>query len=72
MKTRDDKEAVIVLDDEQQRVGEAAQEGAAHVLVENGKLPRVGAHAFGHGVNRCAETATEAGRFAFIPMLRVD
>jgi hypothetical protein len=72
MKARDDKQAAIVIHDKQQRVGEAAQEGAAHVLVDNGKLQRVGADAFGHSVNRGAETTPEAGRFAFIPILRVD
>jgi len=56
VKTGDNKQSVIVFHNEQ-RVGKAAQESAAHPLMNDGKLQRIGAHAVNQGVNRFSETA---------------
>ena len=44
-------------DDKKQRVGKAAQEGAADILEHCGKLPGIITHPFDHGVNRLAKTS---------------
>lgn len=70
VKTRDDKQVVIVFDNEKQQIGKPAQEGAASVFVDNRKLQRVGDHALDHGVNSFVKATAQIGRFAFIPVLR--
>jgi hypothetical protein len=45
-----------IFDDKKQRVRKAAQEGAANIFEDNGKLPGIIAHPFDQGVNRLAET----------------
>ncbi len=55
VKAREDKQGIVVVDHEKQRVGEAAQYGAANVLVDNRKLPGAAADALDKSVNRLAE-----------------
>ena len=72
VETRNDKQVVIVFDNKKQQVREPVQDGAAYVLVDNRKLQRVVTDAIDYGVNGFTKTAAQAGRFAFIPILRVD
>jgi hypothetical protein len=72
VKAGDDSERFVSLDDEHERVGKAAKQGAAHVLVDYGELAGGGAHALNHCVNRRAETPAQTGSFILILILRVD
>jgi len=51
----------VIFENKEERVWKAAQEGAAHVLVDNRKLPGIAAHPFDQGVNRLAETSPYSG-----------
>jgi hypothetical protein len=55
VETGNDGQRIVRLDDKHERVGKAAKQGAAHVLVDHGELPGTGAHALDHGVNRLLE-----------------
>jgi hypothetical protein len=72
VETRNDKQVVIVFDNKKQQVWEPVQDGAAHIFIDNRKLQRVVTYAIDYGVNGFAKTTAQAGRFAFIPILRVD
>ncbi len=71
METGDDRERFIRLDDEHQRLGEAAQQCAANVLVDDGKLPWTGAHALDNRLHRRAEASAQTGSLILVPVLRV-
>jgi hypothetical protein len=70
MKTGNHDQGVI-LDDKEQRVREAPQEGSADILEHDGKLPGIIAHPFDQGINRPAKTLAWPSGFAFIPILRL-
>lgn len=72
METGDDGERFISLDDEHERVGKAMEQGAADDLVDDGKLPGIGAHALDHGFNLRPETPAQTGNLVLVPALRVD
>ena len=55
MKTRHHDQDVI-FDDEKQRVRETAQQGAANILQDDGKLQGINDHPFDQGVDGLAET----------------
>ena len=54
METGDNKQD-FAFNDEKQRVRKTVQKSAAYVLEHGRKLPGIGAHALGEGVNRFAE-----------------
>jgi hypothetical protein len=56
VETGNDRECLVGLDDEHERVGKAVEQGAADAFINDRKLPGIGAHALNHGINRCAET----------------
>ena len=68
----DNGQRVVGFDNEHERVGKAAKQGAAHIPVDHGELPGARAHALDHGVNCLAETSAQAGGFVLVPVLRVD
>ena len=67
-----DQEQGVFFDYKKQRIGKAAQMRAADVLVRDGELPGILADALDQSVNRLAETPPQAGRFAFVPVLRLN
>jgi len=62
----------IGLHAEKQRIWKLAHLGTPDVAVHHRKLPGVVGEALHYGSNLGAEAAAEAGRFAFIPVLRAD
>jgi hypothetical protein len=71
VKAGDDKQG-FALHDKEQCVWKPAQKGTAHVLENGRELPRVRGHVLGHGIDGGAKAAAEAGRLAFVPILRVN
>jgi len=72
VKTGDNGQRFVGFDDGHQSIGKAAEQGAADALVDDSKLPGIGAHALNYGVNRRAKTPAQAGSLVLIPILRVD
>jgi hypothetical protein len=72
METRDDGRRLVGLDDKHERVGKAAKQGPAHVLVDYGELTGSCNHALDYGVDRCAEPSAQARQLLFVPVLRFD
>jgi hypothetical protein len=72
MEASNDRECFIRLNDKHDRVGKAAKQGAAYVLVDYWELPGGDAYSLNRSVNREAKTPAQAGRFVLIPVLRID
>jgi hypothetical protein len=62
----------VVPDNEHERVGKAANQGAPDAFVDNRELPGAGAHALNYSVNRRAETSAQAGSLVLVPILRIE
>jgi hypothetical protein len=71
MKARNDEQGVAV-NTEKQHIGKLVDPSASQGLEYEGKLEGFGDHPLYRAVNLYAEATTQAGGFAFIPVLRMD
>ena len=72
MEAGDNQHGTVIFGHEKQRVGEATQGRAPHILENHRELPGIIAHAFDQGVHRLSETPSQASYFPFVPVLRLN
>jgi hypothetical protein len=72
VKTGEDGQAAIRLDNEHKRVRELSQESSTDIFVDDREVAGVGADLFDHCENGSAETSAQAWALFLVPILRLD